>query len=170
MLKTFDELLMEAINKGKEVGKFKYKVGAKELNFTINHISNEYRLNIDGTEHFVKKLDSADVEKAKADLVMLISKVGEKTFLQKIEQNMREVEAKKNDTDWTVYSQYNSNRGNEAFTIYSRVSNGKTIWKESGKRYVGVTMSDTEDKVKEKIKDINKHYKLVHVSGYDHKK
>lgn len=170
MLKTFDQMLTEAINKGKEVGKFKYKVGTKDLNFTINHISNEYRLNIDGTEMFVLKLDGDSVDNAKKALEELLHKVGDKIFLQKIEKNMQEVDAKKNDTDWEVYSQYKTNRGNDAFTIYKRVQNGKTIWKESGKRYVGVTMSEPEDKVKEKIKDINRHYKLVHVFGYDHTK
>ena len=90
-MKSFKTYITESVNKGKEVSNFEYEIGKEKLKLTINHISNEYRLNIDGADKFLTKLPDASVEKAKEELKKIVDKAGEKRFLEVINKNKEDV-------------------------------------------------------------------------------
>lgn len=168
-MKSFKTYITESVNKGKEVANFEYEIGKEKLKLTINHISNEYRLNIEGADKFLTKLPDASVEKAKEELKKIVDKAGEKRFLEVINKNKEDVEVKKNDTDWEIFSEYNTSRGSMAFIVYRRISNGKVLWNQAprGKKYLSIHMTSKENDVKEEIRDTVKKGKLKYVSGWN---
>ena len=83
-------------------------IKSEKIKITINHISNEYRLNVEGTEKFLVKLQDESVENAKEELKKIIDKSGEKRFLEVINKNKEDVERKKNDTEWELFSEFNT--------------------------------------------------------------
>lgn len=167
---SFNEYVTEAVNKGKEVSSFDYTVHGEKLKFTINkYRDEEFRLNIDGTEKNVATLTSDSVNDAKAELKKILTKVGEDKFLSVINKNKQEVELKKNDTDWEVFSHYNTTRGSMAFIVYRRMSSGRWNWKQAprGKKNLDMNMISKEDEVKKEIADTVKKSKLKHVEGWN---
>lgn len=89
-------------------------------------------------------------------------------FTLGLDQELAFVEKHKGDTPWEVYSEYNTNRGNHAFTVWSRMCGGRLNWKQEGKRHLSINSISTLEEVKAAIADINRFYKLKHVSGYNH--
>ena len=170
-MKDFKTYIAESINKGKEVANFDYQIGKEKIKITINHISNEYRLNVEGTEKFLVKLQDESVENAKEELKKIIDKSGEKRFLEVINKNKEDVERKKNDTEWELFSEFNTSRGSTAFKVYTRISNGKANWKQEArtKAYLGINMISKESEVKQEIEDTIKRSKskLKHVAGWN---
>lgn len=168
LVTNYIERLMESV--GKQVAKFKYTVGGVENTYITVDVAGEVRLNVAGAGDSVFRWrGKGDVATAQAELEKLVAKVGEARFNEVINRGKAKTAASANDTDWEVYSEYNTIRGNHAFTISKKVSGGKTIWKETGKNYVGVSHSDPIEKVNDKIARINTHYKLKHLTGYNHK-
>ena len=170
-MKTFKNFINEAVIKGKEVASFNYKIGKENIDFTINFINNEYRLNVNGTEKMVSKLDDKSIENAKLEIDKIVNKVGAERFLSVINQNKAEVEQKKNDTDWQLFSEFNTSRGSTAFKVYHRISNGKDTWKQEGrtKSYLSIHMSSKVSEVKNEIRNEikNSKSKMKYVAGWN---
>ena len=165
-MRTFSEMLNESL-KGKEIDAFKYKVNSTEYTFTINDVKGELRLNINGGNKFLSKLDSKSIESAKEVLKGLVDKVGGTRFVNMMNRELEQVEASKNDTDWKVYSEFNNIRNNLAFRVEHRISGGKDQWKQEGKKYLGIQMRSKEQDVKDEIKSEVKRSKLKYVQGYN---
>lgn len=165
---TFQEMLNESL-KGTVLETFKYKVQSKEYTFTINNVKGELRLNIEGGEKFLSTLKTKSIEEAKTTLKGLIDKVGESRFIKMMDTELEHVESKKNDTEWEVYSEFNTTRGSTAFKIYSRIKNGKMNWNQEPrtKKYLSIHMSSKEEDVKKEIEDEVKKSKLKYVQGYN---
>ena len=162
------ESLMESV--GKQVAKFTHTVGGTENTYITVDVAGEIRLNVVGAAETISRWrGKGDAATAQAELEKLVAKVGPARFNEVVNRGKVKAAASANDTDWEVYSEYNTIRGNHAFTISKKVSGGKTVWKENGKNYIGVAHYDTVEKVNAKIASINTHYKLKHVSGYNHK-
>lgn len=168
-MKSFKKFINETINKGKEVEKFDYKIGSENITFTINYINNEYRLNVEGTDKFIFVLKDKNISSAKSELNTLINTHGADKILKTFKKNKEEVELKKNNTDWELFSEYNTSRGSMAFTVYRRIRNNRYEWNQAprGKKYLSIHMISKEDEVKKEISDTVKSSKLKYVSGWN---
>lgn len=166
---TFKEYIVEAVNKGKEIERFEYQIGSEKIIFTINYINNEYRLNVEGTDKYIFVLKDKNVINAKDELKDLVNKHGAEVILKKLNKNKEEVELKKNNTDWELFSEYNTSRGSMAFTVYRRIRNNRYEWNQAprGKKYLSIHMISKEDEVKKEISDTVKSTKLKYVSGWN---
>ena len=168
-MKTFEEFIRKnEEKKGVKLAEFDYVILNKKYTFTINKNS-KIRLNIPNIDYSIlDDLEDASVETAKKKLDELVARVGGAKIISTIEKRREEIEKKKNDTDWELYSEYATNRNSPAFKVYRKVLNGKVVWNQEGKKHIDIHMGSKEDEVKKAIADMNRYYKLKHVSGYNH--